>query len=81
MPDDPSQPIVLMEVPTEAQAAIIVAALAELGIEAQMAGGLISGMRAEAPGQVGVLVHAEDAERARDAIRAIEDGSNAPEED
>ncbi len=79
MPDDPTQPVMLMEVPTEAQAAIIVAALAERSIEAQMTGGLTSGMRAETPGQVHILVRSEDAERARDAIREIEDGANSAE--
>ncbi len=70
--DDPNRPVVLVDVLTEAHAAMIVAALAERGIEAHATGGLTSGLRAEAPGQVHILVRAEDAERARDALDDVQ---------
>jgi len=51
-------------VPTEVEATILVARLAEVGIEAWIEGGLAAGFRAEAPGGARVLVHRRDLERA-----------------
>jgi hypothetical protein len=81
MTDDPNQPVVLTTVPTDVQAALIVAALRERGIEAQSVGELTSGFRAEAPGDVKILVRQADLARAQAALRAVEAdrrGSNDP---
>lgn len=72
MTDDPNQPVVLTTVPTDVQAALIVAALRERGIEAQSVGELTSGFRAEAPGDVKILVRQADLARAQAALRAVE---------
>lgn len=57
---DPENPEVLVSVPSEIEAAAIVTALAEEGIEATATGGFTAGFRAEAPGLVNVLVRGED---------------------
>ena len=49
MPHDPDRIIVLMQVPTETEAAVIVACLEEQGVQAHVTGALTSGFRAEAP--------------------------------
>jgi type III secretory pathway lipoprotein EscJ len=72
MADDPNQPVILTTRRTEAQAALIVAALRDRGVEAQATGGFTSSFRAEAPGDVRILVRRSDLERAREALRAIE---------
>ena len=74
MADDPNRPVVLTTRPTEAQAALIVAALEDRGVQAQATGGFTSGFRAEAPGDVRVLVRECDFERARKALHDIEAG-------
>lgn len=70
MADDPNRPVVLTAVPTDVQAALIVAALHGRGIEAQTIGELTSGFRAEAQGGVKILV--------RQAAEAGQRGSNEP---
>ena len=60
----------LTSVTTEIEAASIVGALAEHEIRATAEGALTSQFRAEAPGKVRILVHAEDLERARSALEA-----------
>jgi hypothetical protein len=72
MTDDPNQPVVLATLPTDVQAALIVAALRERGIEARSVGELTSGFRAEAPGGVKILVRQADLDRAQVALRAVE---------
>jgi len=72
MPDDPDRPVVLTAVPNEAHAAMIVAALGHEGIKAHAQGSLTSGFRAEAPGNVQVLVRQADLERARELLESIE---------
>ena len=62
---------VVHRVATEAEGAMIVAALDNAGIDAQMEGALTSALRAEAPGEVGILVRASDASAARRVIDAI----------
>jgi hypothetical protein len=74
MMDDPNEPVVLTTVPSEAQAAIIVAALRERGIEAQAIGQLTSGFRAEAPGWVKVLVRQADRAAAQAVLRGTQRG-------
>jgi hypothetical protein len=53
---------------TEVEAAVVVAALREAGIDAQMEGALTSALRAEAPGEVRILVRNCDLPRARQII-------------
>ena len=72
MADDPNQPIVLTKVPTEAEAAMIVAALENQGVVAHATGALTSGFRTEVPSGVQILVRQEDLERAREALRTID---------
>ena len=69
MADDPEQPVVVATARTEIEAAVIAAALDEAGIAAQVVGGLTSVYRAEAPGEVRILVHRTDLERARAVLR------------
>lgn len=59
----------LASVPTEIEAAVIVATLGDEGIHAMAAGGLISSFRAEAPGEVSILVNPADAERAQEILK------------
>ncbi len=70
--DDPNKPIVLTTRPSEPEAALIVAALAQQGIDAQATGGLTSALRAEAPGVVRILVRHCDLERAQSVLTEIE---------
>lgn len=61
---DPESPRAVRTVPSELEAAAIVAALANQGIEALTTGGYTSGFRAEAPGWVKVVVKSRDLEQA-----------------
>ncbi|MBU0640889.1 MAG: DUF2007 domain-containing protein [Planctomycetes bacterium] len=79
MADDPKRPIALTTVPTEVQAALIVAALEDEGIEARAIGEMTTGYRAEAPGEVQILIHQADAARAREILRELE-GEHSEEE-
>ncbi len=72
MADDPNRPVILTTRRTETQAALIVAALKDRGVEAQATGGFTSSFRAEAPGDVRILVRQSDLEKARAALREIE---------
>jgi len=72
MCDDPGRPVVLTSVPSEAHAAMIVAALEREGIKAHAQGSLTSGFRAEAPGNVQVLVRQADLGQAHALLKAIE---------
>lgn len=72
MTTDKSRPVVLTTRETEAEAALLAAALEEQGLEAMITGGLTSGFRAEAPGQVGILVHEVDLEHAIRVMRAFD---------
>jgi hypothetical protein len=56
--------VVVARIPSEPEGALIVAQLKNAGIQAELVGGLTSGFRAEAPGEVEVIVLEEDAERA-----------------
>ena len=71
MTEDPRNPEVLVSVSTEIEAASIVAALANFGIEAVTTGEFTAGFRAEAPGGVQVLVKQKDFSRARQALEEI----------
>lgn len=80
MADDPQRPVVLTTVETEGEAAMIVSALGERGIQARSIGGLSSGFRAEAPGGVKVLVRQADLEQAQAVLQAVEDAHSANDE-
>ena len=71
MTPDPNRPEALLSVPNEIEAAALVSALAEYGIEAFAAGGYTSGFKAEAPGNVTVLVKHVDMDRTQQALAEI----------
>lgn len=58
----------VVSVPSEVEAAAIVSVLAEQGIAAKATGGLTAGFRAEAPGEVGILVAVDDLPRATEIL-------------
>jgi hypothetical protein len=72
MAGDPMSPEVLVSVPNEVEAAAIVGALAEQGIRARAVGGYTSGFRAEAPGDVKVVVGRADLARAAAILAEIQ---------
>ncbi len=74
MQNDPRDPEILKSVPGEAEAAAIVLALKDRGIDARTTGGFTAGFRAESPGLIQVIVHAADLDRARNALEEIEGG-------
>lgn len=76
MSNDSEDLLVLISVPTEIEAASIVAALDQDNIRAIATGGLTAGFRAEAPGEVQVLVKRADAERAQHTLRDIRSDEN-----
>ena len=63
-----SDVVVLTSVATEAEAAMIVAALEDGGLRATMTGELTSGLRAAAPGEVQVLVCRADLSAAKQIL-------------
>ncbi|QDU34246.1 hypothetical protein KS4_23110 [Poriferisphaera corsica] len=63
--------VILVQMETEIEAAMLVDALKDKGIEAMASGAIASGFRAEAPGYVNVLVHQSDVERAKAAAEAF----------
>lgn len=65
------EPVTVKTVPTDIEAAIIVAALADHGINARKVGDFTAGFRAEAPGSVAIVVKAVDEQRARDVLANI----------
>jgi len=64
MTTDPNRPFVVAKVPTEFEASVIVSALEAAGIKAMAVGGPTASFRAEAPGDVSVVVPENEAERA-----------------
>jgi Putative prokaryotic signal transducing protein len=58
----------LTSTPNEPQAAMIVSALKDSGIDAVAEGGLTAGFRAETPGEVHIMVRQKDLDRARLAL-------------
>jgi hypothetical protein len=61
--------VVVARVATEPEGALIVAHLKNAGIQAQLVGALTSAFRAEAPGEVKVIVLEEDAQKAVEFLR------------
>lgn len=70
---DNEEPVILADLNSETEAAMIVAALAEEGIEAFKAGGPVSDFKVGVPGHVQVLVRPEDLGRAREAFAHLKD--------
>lgn len=64
MTTDPQRPHVVARVPTEFEADVIVSALEAAGIKAMAVGGPTAGFRAEAPGDVAVVVPENEAAEA-----------------
>jgi hypothetical protein len=64
--------VVVATVPTEPEGALIVGQLKNASIQAQLVGALASAFRAEAPGEVKVIVLEEDAQKAFDLLRQME---------
>lgn len=70
--DDLNELEVLTQVPTEAEAAIIAAALVEQGIEAEATGGYTATFVTGVPGEAQVVVRRADLERAREILAEME---------
>ena len=68
MKPDPESPETLLSVANEIEAAAIVGYLEQCGIKAFAAGGYTAGFKAEAPGDVKILVRQADLDRARQAM-------------
>jgi hypothetical protein len=66
------EPVLLTMRANETSAVLLVGALEQEGIRAMLEGQLTSGFRAEAPGQVRVLVRGEDLERAQQVLEAFD---------
>lgn len=62
----------LLSVPNEWEAAAVVGALAEEGVPAKAVGAATAGFRAEAPGEVAVLVAEEDVPRAQAILASVD---------
>jgi hypothetical protein len=73
---DPNSPEVLVAVPNDIQAAAIVNALADRGIQATVTGSYTSGFRAEAPGWVSVVVRRMDLDLARQTLAELKPGAS-----
>ncbi len=71
MTTDPDNPTVLESFPNDLEAANVVAALNAHGVEASTTGGYIAGFRAEAPGNVNVIVRHRDLDRAKQVLADI----------
>ncbi|CAN5607078.1 hypothetical protein BH10PLA1_BH10PLA1_00540 [soil metagenome] len=67
-PTDHTGPIVLTSLPNEIVASLLVGLLENDGIRAELSGVLTSAFRAEAPGEVQVLVLPADLARAREVL-------------
>ena len=72
-PLHPEHVVAVTSTPNEVDAGVIVAALEEAGIKSTMSGVYTAGFRAEAPGQVQILVAQEDLARAQEIIRLGEE--------
>ena len=72
MSEDPDEYVKLTRVPAEVQAALIVAALLDRGIQARHVGGLVSEFRSDFSAGVDIFVRRVDVERACAALQEIE---------
>ncbi|MAT70949.1 MAG: hypothetical protein CMJ58_15665 [Planctomycetaceae bacterium] len=76
MPDNSQELVVVKSVRDEMEAAMVVALLERIGVDAVADGGFTAGFRAEAPGEVAIRVRREDEAAARQALDGAEpDGS------
>ncbi len=71
MTTEPNHPEVLTSVRNDLEAMPLIAALAELGIEATKTGSFTADFRAEAPGVVRIVVKQQDLARAKEALKEI----------
>lgn len=67
-----NDPVTLMSVPNDLEAAMVVSALAAHEVDATTSGSFTAGFQAEAPGDVEVLVRSCDLERARGVLSELE---------
>jgi hypothetical protein len=72
MSEDPDEQVKLTRVRAEVDAALIVAALIDRGIQARYEGGLVSEFRSEFSAGVDIFVRRADLERARTILQEIE---------
>lgn len=77
MNEQPNTLEVLVHVPTDAEATLIVQSLEERGIPAKAVGGFTAGFMAEAPGDVSILVRHEDWARAKIALATVRHESSS----
>ncbi len=85
MPSPHSKIVTLTSCASEIEAASIVALLADNGIHAEASGVYTSGMRAEAPGEVKILVVEDNLEEARRILaesheNALDDDGNGDDD-
>ncbi len=71
MHEHENTPETLVSVPNDLEAAMIVSALAARDIDATTSGGYTAGFRAEAPGEVQVLVRHRDLPRAKMVLNEL----------
>jgi Putative prokaryotic signal transducing protein len=75
MANDPHVAL-LTSVPTDTEASIIVAALAEEGIQATISGDFTADFRVGVPGEVQVLVAEKDLAAAKEVLAAAQDSTD-----
>jgi len=73
MADDLRAPVVLITVPSEVEAVLIVNALRDYDITGRAVGGYTSGFKIGAPSEVAILVEAAQLEKAQRALAEIEE--------
>ena len=69
---------VLATVPHEFEAEMIVGALNRRGIQATATGGFVSNFKAEAPGNVRIMVRQTDLDRATAVLEDVREGRREP---
>lgn len=69
--NDPDRLEIVARVPHEMEAGAIVSALEAAGVQAEAVGGYTAGFRAEAPGEVQVVVRHVDLERATSILAEL----------
>jgi len=74
---DAQGPRVLTRVRNEAESGLVVGALEQEGIQAEIFGEFTSGFRAEAPGDVKILVRSEDLARAQQVLKELRENHAA----
>ena len=72
MSADPNNPTRLTSCANEIEAAAVIGALQDAGIDAQMVGGFTSGFRAEAPGDVEIVVRECDLDVAKKTLQKFQ---------